>query len=100
MVGLAKGATHHRQNERFEGNRSSTLMVLKSASPAAFGALASVIEHRIMFEGFLQGLNPFDQPGVELGKRILSMVLQSSSTDQSVVYEIAHFAKELMDGLK
>ena len=32
-----------------------------------------------MFEGILHDINPFDQPGVELGKRITTSIDESGS---------------------
>jgi len=32
------------------------------------GSLLAFYEHKTAFEGFLLGINSFDQPGVELGK--------------------------------
>jgi glucose-6-phosphate isomerase len=34
------------------------------------GALLSLYEHKVFVEGVLWNINSFDQPGVELGKRI------------------------------
>ena len=38
--------------------------------PATFGALIAFHEHRTFANAVLMGINPFDQFGVELGKRM------------------------------
>ena len=53
----------------FPGNRPSTTLLLPDLSPHSLGALLALYEHRTFSLGALWGLNPFDQWGVELGKR-------------------------------
>ena len=43
--------------------------MLADLSPRSLGALLSMYEHRTFALGALWGVNPFDQWGVELGKR-------------------------------
>ncbi|GFE55571.1 glucose-6-phosphate isomerase [Babesia ovis] len=50
------------------GNRPSMVLLFEEASPYTVGALVSLYEHRIAVQGFLWGINSFDQMGVELGK--------------------------------
>lgn len=50
------------------GGRASTLLSHDAFGPKAFGALVALYEHRTYFAGYLWGLNPFDQWGVERGK--------------------------------
>jgi glucose-6-phosphate isomerase len=52
------------------GNRPVTLIHLERLNPASFGALVALYEHKTACLGWLWGLNPFDQWGVELGKRM------------------------------
>jgi glucose-6-phosphate isomerase len=53
----------------FTGDRPS-LSILFNGELTAFscGQLLALYEHRIVVEGFLYGINSFDQWGVELGK--------------------------------
>lgn len=51
-------------------NSISTL-VLSGFGPRQFGALLSMYEHKTSYLGFMLGINVFDQPGVELGKKIV-----------------------------
>ncbi|GAB4359881.1 MAG: glucose-6-phosphate isomerase [Immundisolibacter sp.] len=57
---------------RCPGNRPSSLFVLPRLTPAVLGALLACHEHRTFTSGVLWRINPFDQFGVELGKRLAS----------------------------
>lgn len=77
---LAKGITMAeleanpsvKENQRafkvFEGNRSSLSMLFNEITPFSIGQLLAIYEHRVAVEGFLFGINSWDQMGVELGK--------------------------------
>lgn len=52
------------------GNRPSILIQLSVLDAWCLGALVVLYEHRVFVEAVLWGVNPFDQPGVELGKRL------------------------------
>ncbi len=43
---------------------------VRDISPYSLGALMAMYEHKTTMLGNLFGINPFDQPGVELGKRL------------------------------
>ncbi|MGA1790935.1 MAG: glucose-6-phosphate isomerase [bacterium] len=71
----------HTMNELFEAERLATEFALLKAgrmsstitlsriSPYTLGQLFYFFEMETAFAGFLYGINPFDQPGVELGKK-------------------------------
>lgn len=59
-------------------NVLSTL-VLDAITPRRLGALMAMYEHKTTMLGSLLDVNPFDQPGVELGKR-LSMDAEKGMT--------------------
>jgi glucose-6-phosphate isomerase len=52
------------------GNRPSSTILLDRLDPRTLGALVAFYEHRTFAQGVLLGINPFDQFGVELGKRL------------------------------
>ncbi|GFY86156.1 sugar isomerase (SIS) family protein [Actinidia rufa] len=58
----------------FLGNRPSFSLLLPSLSAYNIGQLLAIYEHRIAVEGFIWGINSFDQWGVELGKSLASQV--------------------------
>ena len=50
------------------GGRPSNLIMMRSLTPFALGALLALYEHKVFVQGLIWGLNPFDQWGVEYGK--------------------------------
>ncbi|HET9355293.1 MAG TPA: glucose-6-phosphate isomerase [Sphingomicrobium sp.] len=54
----------------FAGNRPSATILLERLDPRTLGALLAFYEHRTFTAAALLGINPFDQFGVELGKRL------------------------------
>lgn len=48
------------------------LLSFEKISPQAMGALLALYEHRTVMSAALWAINPFDQSGVELGKKLLS----------------------------
>ena len=81
---LALALGNKDQLEHFPGNHPSTLMMLDKLSPKSIGALLAFHEHQVMFHGFFLGINPFDQPGVRLGKSIAQDFLNQTQTDDSI----------------
>ncbi len=64
MMGKKDAGGH----KNFPGNRPSTTLLLEDLTPASFGALIALYEHRVFVAGSVWGINSFDQWGVELGK--------------------------------
>ncbi len=58
----------------FAGNRPSNVLLLESLTPHTCGQLLALYEHRTAVQGFVWGLNSFDQWGVELGKVLAKQV--------------------------
>jgi glucose-6-phosphate isomerase len=52
------------------GDRPSATILLDRLDPRSLGALIAFYEHRTFTNAALLGINPFDQFGVELGKRL------------------------------
>jgi glucose-6-phosphate isomerase len=67
-LALAEGRDHDLPAKSFTGNRPSSLVVIDDLTAESIGLLLSFYEARTVFEGFIMGINPFDQFGVELGK--------------------------------
>jgi glucose-6-phosphate isomerase len=70
MVGGAAGPGELAGHQDFPGNRPSLMLLLDTLTPASLGALLALYEHRTFVSGVLWGVNPFDQWGVEIGKRL------------------------------
>ncbi|MFC4725133.1 glucose-6-phosphate isomerase [Glycocaulis abyssi] len=60
------------------GGRVSSVIMLECLDPEGLGALIAVHEHKVFCEGLIYGLNPFDQWGVELGKRLTTDLLEGN----------------------
>ena len=54
----------------YEGNRGSNILLLEQLDPHSFGMLLALYEHKVFVQSVIWGINPFDQPGVELGKQM------------------------------
>ncbi|CAB4594901.1 unannotated protein [freshwater metagenome] len=65
---LAVGSVQENSHKNFPGNRPSTVLMLDALTPHTFGALLSLYENSTAVQGWLMGVNSFDQWGVELGK--------------------------------
>ncbi|RMF11547.1 MAG: glucose-6-phosphate isomerase, partial [Alphaproteobacteria bacterium] len=52
------------------GGQPSRILLLDRLDPDRFGRLMALFEHRTFVEGVAFGINPFDQWGVEYGKRL------------------------------
>jgi glucose-6-phosphate isomerase len=67
---LASGHDSEDAHKRYPGNRPSTTILLDELTPASLGHLLALYEHSVFLQAAVWGINPFDQWGVELGKRI------------------------------
>lgn len=63
-----------REHKVFSGNRPSSSMLMTKLDAFAIGQLLAIYEHRTAVQGFIWGLNSFDQWGVELGKVLAKQV--------------------------
>jgi glucose-6-phosphate isomerase len=57
------------------GSRPLSLISFARLDPATLGALIALYEHKVFVESVLWDINPFDQWGVELGKKICASLL-------------------------
>lgn len=59
----------------FPGDRPSNTILIERLDAHALGALIALYEHRVYVAASVWGINPFDQWGVELGKKIADAIL-------------------------
>lgn len=52
------------------GNQASTTLLLPGLTPHTLGQLLALYEHKTFVQGWIWGINSFDQYGVELGKEM------------------------------
>ena len=63
-----------REHKVFAGNHPSSSMLMTKLDAFAVGQLLAIYEHRTAVQGFIWGINSFDQWGVELGKVLAKQV--------------------------
>lgn len=76
---LMKGDAAADPHRLFPGNRPSNTLILQDLSPRSLGALLALYEHRTFVQSVIWNVNPFDQWGVELGKRLTADVLRGTA---------------------
>lgn len=74
-LALALGQKSDNPNKVFPGDRPTSVLVAKQLTPYTLGALLSFFENRVALEGFIWGINSFDQEGVQLGKVLATKIL-------------------------
>eukprot|EP00177_Eucheuma_denticulatum_P003478 GFKZ01006290.1.p1 GENE.GFKZ01006290.1~~GFKZ01006290.1.p1 ORF type:complete len:554 (-),score=81.04 GFKZ01006290.1:289-1950(-) len=75
-------------HKTFPGNRPSSSMLVAELNAFSVGQLLAIFEHRTAVEGFVWGINSFDQWGVELGKVLAKGVraqLKAARTEGAAV---------------
>jgi len=71
-----------REHKVFAGNRPSSSILMTKLDAFAVGQLLAIYEHRTAVQGFIWGLNSFDQWGVELGKVLANRVRSQLSASR------------------
>ena len=71
MSGHASGDLHRVH----PGSRPLSLIAFPRLDPPTLGAIVALYEHKVFVESVLWDINPFDQWGVELGKKICASLL-------------------------
>ncbi|XP_022996784.1 glucose-6-phosphate isomerase, cytosolic-like [Cucurbita maxima] len=90
---------HLISHKTFSGNRPSLSILLPSLNAYNIGQLLAIYEHRVAVEGFVWGINSFDQWGVELGKSLATQVrkqLNASRTKGESIEGFNHSTTTLM----
>ena len=82
----------------FEGNRPSSTLFFKILNSQTLGALYSIYENKVAVEGFLSGINSFDQYGVELGKKLCNAFRDRLKDKQTTEEKIAEFGQDQVMG--
>ena len=70
-------------HKEFPGNRPSHVLLLEVLNPYTTGQLLALYEHRTAVQGFIWGINSFDQWGVELGKVLAKQVRTQLTTSRT-----------------
>ena len=62
-------------HKTFEGNRPTNTLVADELTPATFGALVALYEHKVFVQGAIWDVFSFDQWGVQLGKVLAKKII-------------------------
>ncbi len=85
---LMQGTTSTKfAHEHMPGNKPSNMLLLKKMTPFALGQLLALYEHKVFVQGIIWQINSFDQPGVELGKKLadrLYQIMKSQKIDMQL----------------
>jgi len=76
--GVAPGLVPHRT---FPGNRPTNTLLVDRLAPETLGRLIALYEHRTFVQGSIWRINPFDQWGVELGKKLSDRIVRELRGD-------------------
>jgi glucose-6-phosphate isomerase len=76
-------------HKEFPGNRPSFSLLLPEMNAFTCGQLLAIYEHREAVQGWIWGINSFDQWGVELGKVLANKVRSTLSAARAAGDEVA-----------
>jgi glucose-6-phosphate isomerase len=70
-----------------EGNRPTTTILAEELTPRTLGALIALYEHAVFTQAAIWSIDPFDQWGVELGKKLAAVIVpELESTGDPVLH--------------
>jgi glucose-6-phosphate isomerase len=68
----------------FPGNRPTNSLLYAKLDPRTLGRLIALYEHKIFVQGTIWNVNPYDQWGVELGKKLANAILPELRSEGEV----------------
>jgi glucose-6-phosphate isomerase len=66
------------------GNKPSNTILFKALTPKTLGSLIAMYEHKIFSQGIIWQINSYDQPAVELGKKVAATIYDDLKHHKSV----------------
>ena len=73
------------------GQHPTTSILLDALTPRSLGTLLALYEHKTFCAGAIWGINPFDQPGVELGKALAAPIHDElAASNENAVLDALH----------
>lgn len=76
-IGLMQGNESIELHRAIIGNNPSTTILMDDLVPFQLGALLALYEHKVYVQSVIWNINPFDQWGVEHGKKLANHVLRA-----------------------
>jgi glucose-6-phosphate isomerase len=80
----------------FAAQRPSNTIILDRLDPYHLGMLLALYEHKVFVQSVIWNINPFDQPGVELGKKLAGKLLSGEGQSDPA----QHLMMELYQSLQ
>jgi glucose-6-phosphate isomerase len=74
-------------HKTFEGNRPTNTLVADELTPATFGALVALYEHKVFTQGALWDVFSFDQWGVQLGKVLAKKIIPELTSASPLAHD-------------
>ena len=71
-------------HKHYRGNQPSTTLLLDRLTPSTLGSLVALYEHKVFVQATIWDINPFDQWGVELGKKIATQTERVLASHEGV----------------
>lgn len=71
----------------FPGNKPTNTLLINQLTPATFGALVALYEHKIFVQGIIWNIYSYDQWGVELGKQLANSILDEIENDKPKTHD-------------
>jgi len=81
MVGEKSSETDANPHKEIVGNRPSSIISVEMLDPKTLGALIALYEHKAYVQSVIWNINPFDQWGVNLGKKFANSIFTEFSED-------------------
>ena len=79
----------------YENDRASLLITVDKADATIIGALIALFERTVGLYAFLVGINAYDQPGVEAGKKAAQSIIEMQSHILTVLQDGGGNAEEI-----
>ncbi len=79
---LAFGSDEGTVYKRCLVNRPSNRIMAEKLTPSSVGKIIALYEHRTFVQACIWNINPFDQWGVELGKKLAKKIIKELVSDQ------------------
>lgn len=76
-MALMKGDPQSNPHTNVAGNKPSSTLLIDELSPFNLGSLIAYFEHKVFVQGVIWNINPFDQWGVQLGKKLSEKVIEA-----------------------
>ena len=94
---LANGFHSEDPQRHHSGDRPSSIILLEELSAFSLGQLLAMYEHSVFVQAFFLGINPFDQFGVELGKKIGGELMKALDPESGQVKVSDSISNALVD---